>query len=90
MKTGDKLICYNSYIKIHTNRYKEYIFEENKIYVVGKIDYATGIIGIIMNEKSITEFNLSYDGASEQYFYKKWFKTLSEYRDMRINEILEL
>lgn len=90
MKTGDKLICYNSYIKTHKTGYKEYIFEENKIYTVGKINYVTGIMGIIMNEKSITEFNLSYDGVAEQYFYKKWFKTLSEYRDMRINEILEL
>jgi hypothetical protein len=90
MKTGDKLICYNSYIKRRENGYKEYIFEESKIYTIGNIDYVNGIIGIIMNDKSITEFNLSYDGSSEQYFYKKWFKTLAEYRDIRINEILDL
>ena len=89
MKSGDKLICVKPYVKTHRNGYIDYIFYKNNIYNIGRIDENDKIIGIIMKESSVTEFNLSYDENSE-YFYKKYFTTLAELRELRINKILDL
>ena len=82
MKVGDKLICHRSY------GHWDNIFFEGRIYTIGSI-HDDGRIGIILNEGSITEFMLSILEDSKHY-YKKYLTTLPEWRDKKINEILDI
>ena len=83
MNTGDKLICYKSY----NAKYGE-VFTKNKSYFIGNV-YDDGRIGILLKEGSITEYILSYV-LSSNFYYKQYFITLAEYREKRINKILNI
>lgn len=98
IKSGDKLYCYKSYIKIYnrpilkTEIFTEEIFTEGKLYTVGKLDIKNNIIGIVISDDSRAEFNMYYNSPYpiREPYYKTCFLTMAEYRDKQINEILDL
>ena len=92
IKTGDKLYCYRYYIKKYGSVYHQCIFTEGKFYTVGKIDLKNNIIGIVISDDGIAEFNMYYENTYliKESTHKDYFLTMAEYRDKQINEILDI
>ena len=78
MKIGDKIIC----IKDFYNEGK-LMFLQNRYYILRDIEIYKGVHYCLVDD-----YYFTIDAISE-YQFSKYFQTIAEFRETRINQILE-